>query len=227
MIAARWRLPQLHAYNRLGKRPRGRVGEAMPWIDRCASLLLVALLAACTGTSSQVKVSSEQASDGSIAIQGYSGEGSNSPEALEASMKAEADGRCPGGWAKLSDSPKAYILGEGRIWRINCQSVANVAAPIAPTAPPPAVAATPPPAATLETVPPPVAAASPAPAAPGVASAMSRRELVRLLTISARSAGPYLTEEAVAQVVAAELRALAAARVGILGPDGQPVPLGP
>jgi len=195
-------------------------------IDRCAILLLAGLLAGCGVTGGQVQVG-ERGADGSIILKGYYSDSSHTAEALEASMKSEADAHCPGGWSKISDTPNAYALAGGRVWRIKCTGAPTVSAaapaPAPPSAAAPVVAA--PPATAAETAAPAVLSAEPGAAAGP--SAVSRQELVRLLTISARSAAPDVTEEAVAREVAAELRALVAARIGVVGPDGQSIVLAP
>ncbi|HYB56707.1 MAG TPA: hypothetical protein VEK12_11085 [Alphaproteobacteria bacterium] len=176
---------------------------------------LAVLLAGCGVTAVETS-----GGEGTITLRGDYSSVSHSAQALEKDMTAEANRRCPDGWAKIGDTANPGAISGGRIWQIRCNaSVATTgggsAAPPAPTTGAVAKAA-------------PVQAPAPPSAAPAHATGsqlMSREDLSRVLAGAVRRAGPYLSDEAARTIVEQELTDLAAAGIRVLGPSGQVIPL--
>jgi hypothetical protein len=191
------------------------------------AVFLAALLAGCASVFGSA-VESGQGDDATIVIRGRYTESSNALQALEQAMALEAGKRCPSGWTKVSDENNPRSLTGGRVWRVRCNP--GDASASAPTAAP-QVAALAPTAGTATEARAEMTAAAATAAAPSSApsrgQAMSREDLVRMLAAAVKRAGPYLTDSAAEDIVAEQLRTLAAARLGVLGPDGQPLPLLP
>jgi hypothetical protein len=212
------------------------------------AVFVAALLAGCASLLGEA-VESGQGSDATIVIRGRYTESSNTLHALDQAMAVEANKRCPSGWTKVSDENNPHSLTGGRIWRVRCNPGGASASALAAAPPAPALAPT---AGTATQASAEITAAAPSAAAPGSAAitgiapsaqatatgaaafsaagparAISREDLVRMLAAAVKRASPYLTDSAAEVIVAEQLRTLAAARVGVLGPDGQPLPLLP
>lgn len=214
------------------------------------TVLLATLLAGCASMLGHA-VETDQWGDGTIVIRGRYSESSHSLRALDQAMTVEANKRCPSGWTKVDDQNNPYSFTGGRIWRVRCTSgVASMstltAAPSAPALAPTAGTVTESPTETTA-----AAANAPAPrsavaiaiapnaqatatgaaahslSAASPAGTISREDLVRMLADAVKRASPYLTDSAAEAIVAEQLRTLANARVGVLGPDGQPLLLLP
>jgi len=212
------------------------------------AVFLAALLAGCASVFSGA-VESSQEGDATIVIRGRYTESSNTLHALDQAMAVEANKRCPSGWTKVSEENNPHSLTGGRIWRVRCSPAGAPASALAAAPPAPAVA---PAAGTATEASGKIAAASANAAAPGSApitgtapsaqataigaalfsaagpaGAISREDLVRMLAAAVKRASPYLTDSAAEAIVAEQLHTLAGARVGVIGPDGQPLPLLP
>jgi len=195
------------------------------------SVLCTAIVCACASLSGD-PVASSPGADATVVIRGKYSESSNTARALQQAMAVEATRQCPSGWTTVSDENNPRSLTGGRIWRIRCNPGAAVASDLTTT--PPTASRTPSEstaraATTAAAASAPAAATGPgAPAAPTVPAAnapgaMNRADLIRILAAAVRRASPYLTDSAAAAIVAEQLRSLAGAKVGLLGPDGQPL----
>jgi len=212
------------------------------------AVVFAALLAGCAAVSSDA-VESSQSGDTTIVIRGRYTESSNALHALEEAMGVEANKRCSSGWTKVSDENNPSSLTGGRIWRIRCNPTGAKASALAAAPPPSALA---PAAGTATAASAGITAAAASAATPGSAAlnglapgsqatataaaaltasspagVIRREDLVRMLAAAVKRASPYLTDSAAEAIVAEQLRTLAGAKVEVLGPNGQPLPLLP
>jgi len=176
---------------------------------------LAVLLAGCGVTAVE-----SSGGEGTITLRGDYSSVSHSAQALEKDMTEEANRRCPGGWAKISDSANRGSISGGRVWQIRCNT------PVATTGGGSAAAPAPTAGAVAKAAP--AASPAPPPAAPARASGsqvMSREDLSRVLAEAERRAGPYLSDAAARTIVEQELTDLAAAGIRVVGPNGQVIPV--
>lgn len=193
----------------------------MRYGELLSAISLAMLLAGCGGVTG---VESRGGSD-VIEIRGQYTTVSHSMQVLERQLNAEADKRCPNGWTKVSDKANPFTMAGGRIWEIRCNK-ANVATNAGPggavTAPPPAQSQAPRAPAGNAGV-----AAGPTTTTVATTPAGTSADVVRVLTSAVLRAAPYLTEGAAQAIVNQELSDLMGAKVRLVGPEGQSIPIAP